>query len=283
MEQDSQNYKPINLREIIAKKSKRLSRQIPSCVINYLNKTIHVDELNGILSRNRDYKNVEFIDHSLKDLNISFNLKGTENISQGNTKVIFASNHPLGGVDGLILISQISKLTKVPIKLLVNDFLMNIYPVADMFVPINKLGNQARGSLQIIDQAYRSDSPMLIFPAGLCSRKINGHVTDLRWNKHFIQKAIQYKRDVIPVYFDGRNSAFFYNLAKIRKLLHLHFNIEMLYLPDEMFKHRNKTFNIIFGKPISYSLFDRSKTTLGWARYVKRIVYKLGASTGNNL
>ncbi|MDP4184038.1 MAG: 1-acyl-sn-glycerol-3-phosphate acyltransferase [Bacteroidota bacterium] len=274
MNSDHNPNKIINIREVIAKKSAKAARRTPSFVINFLNRILHVEGLNAILLRHGHLKGAEFIDESLKDLNITFNLSGTENIPQTD-QVIFASNHPLGGVDGLILISQITRLTGKPIKLLVNDFLMYIYPVADLFVPINKVGGQARGSLQVIDQAYRSDAPILIFPAGLCSRKNKGKIEDLKWNKHFIQKATQYKRDIIPVYFDGRNSNFFYNLAKIRKFLHIKVNLEMMLLPDEMFKHQGKTFNIIFGKPIPYTTFDHSRTNEEWATDVKQIVYGL--------
>jgi putative hemolysin len=156
-----------------------------------------------------------------------------------------------------------------------NDFLMEVTPLKDWFVPINKVGSQSRESINRLEQLYLSKDQILIFPAGLCSRKIKGKITDLKWQKHFIQKAVQFKIDVIPFFFEGKNSNFFYNLAKIRKFFRIKLNIEMMFLVDEMFKHQNKTFKIYFGRPIPYSTFDQTKKPIEWADEVKRITYQI--------
>ena len=152
-----------------------------------------------------------------------------------------------------------------------NDFLLEIGPLRELFIPINKVGKQARNTAPLVEDLYNSEHQILIFPAGLCSRKINGKITDLNWNKHFIQKAIEYKRDIIPIHFEGRNSNFFYNLANLRKKLKIKFNVEMTFLADEMFRKKRRFYKVNIGKPIPYTYFDNSKKPLEWAKEIKNI------------
>ena len=217
---------------------------------------------------------MDFANSLLHELNVTVNLVGAENIPEKG-RFTFASNHPLGGLDGISLVSVLGSKYDSKIKFLVNDLLMNVKPLAPVFLPINKYGGQAKDSAEEIRKAYESDDQILVFPAGLCSRLQPGGVQDLEWKKTFIAKTIQYQRDVVPVYFDGLNSKFFYRFARIRKMLGLKFNIELIYLPSEMFKSENKTFTIYFGKPIPWQTFDRTKTLGQWAAEVKKQVYDL--------
>lgn len=205
---------------------------------------------------------------------LSFDLIGKDNIPDSG-RYIFASNHPLGGLDGICLSALIGEQFKGNIRYLVNDLLLYIDNLKSIFVPVNKHGAQGKRNAMLIEEAYASDHQIITFPAGLCSRKINGQILDLEWKKSFIQKAVEYKRDIIPVYFDGKNSNFFYRLANIRKALGVKMNYEMIYLPDEMFRCKHKTFRIYFGKPIPWQTFDNSKKPAEWAEWIKRIVYNL--------
>jgi len=116
----------------------------------------------------------------------------------------------------------------------------------------------------------------------MCSRKVNGRIMDLEWKKNFISKAVQYERDVIPIYFEGRNSNFFYNLAQLRKFFGIKFNIEMMYLADEMFKQKGNKFTIRIGKPIPWQTFDKSKSQSEWAEWVKALVYEMEKQPNQN-
>ncbi|TKG92345.1 glycerol acyltransferase [Puteibacter caeruleilacunae] len=267
-------FKPIDIRQLIADKNPKAAASVPNFIIKYLHRIIHVDQVNDFMNRNGHLHGIAFVNKIIEEYNISFNLKGIENVPQtGN--YIFASNHPLGGFDGILLMSIVAQLTNRNVKFLVNDFLMNVTPLQELFIPINKVGGQARESLLQIENTYKSDDHILIFPAGLCSRKISGKITDLKWHKHFIQKAVQHKRDIIPIHFEGRNSNFFYNLSRIRKFLGIKFNIEMLYLPDEMYKQQNKTFTITFGEPIPYQTFTKEKKLEEWTLDVREKTYSL--------
>jgi 1-acyl-sn-glycerol-3-phosphate acyltransferase len=198
---------------------------------------------------------------------------GMENLPETG-RAIVASNHPLGGLDGVVLMHVVGRKRK-DFLFPVNDLLLFLPPLKPLFIPINKHGSNQE-NLQILDDSFKSDKLILYFPAGLVSRKQNGKIEDLEWKKTFVSKAVKYKRDIIPTFIDGANSNFFYNLANLRKKLGLKANIEMLYLPDEMFKQFDKTIHITFGAPIPYETFDKRHNYMGWANLVKKYVYSMG-------
>jgi putative hemolysin len=269
----NQGFQPIDIREVVRGKNPKIAKRIPGFIYKWLSKILHIEELNELMSESGHFKGIPFVIEAQKYFNISYSVTGDENIPK-NKRYIFVSNHPMGGIDGVIIMKYLNEKYG-PTNTLVNDFLMAVYPLKDWFLPINKLGGQARSSINMIEKLYNSDKNIMIFPAGLCSRKINGKIADLQWQKHFIQKAVQYKLDVVPIYFEGRNSNFFYNLAKLRKFLHIKFNIEMMFLVDELFKQRNKSFTLKIGKPIPFQTFDHSKKAIEWAEEVKKITYSL--------
>lgn len=260
---------------VLRAKAKKHYNKIPKFAINYLKRTIYQDELNAIIERNQDKQGVDFMCALVdKEFRLDLKIHGEENIPEEG-KFIFASNHPLGGLDGICLSAHLGKKYSGKIKYLVNDVLLNIKNLESIFVPINKYGSQAKLSAAAINEAYTSDNQIITFPAGLCSRKQNGKIKDLEWMKSFVVKAIEHKRDIIPVHFDAKNSNFFYNFANIRKSLGLKFNIELIYLPGEMFKNKDQTFHITFGEPISWQSLDKSKSPAQWAEEIRTIVYNL--------
>ncbi|MFZ4411725.1 MAG: 1-acyl-sn-glycerol-3-phosphate acyltransferase [Bacteroidales bacterium] len=271
--QSEVSEKFLDLERIIGGKNPKILKFIPRFVMNYLKKVIHMDELNAAIIKNRDKIGADFATAILEDFGVNIQVVGLENIA-ADGRYIIASNHPLGGMDGLALISRIGNRRK-DIIFPVNDLLMNLQQLKPIFVPINKHGKNTE-NIQMLEQAFRSNSMMLFFPAGLVSRKQKGGIIrDLEWKKTFITKARQYQRDIIPVFIDGMNSNFFYNLAMIREKIGLKANIEMLYLVDEMYKQKNKTIQIILGKPISYLIFDKEFTDQQWAEKLKNHVYSL--------
>jgi 1-acyl-sn-glycerol-3-phosphate acyltransferase len=269
---NDQNQK-IDVENVLSSKNPALAKVIPGFVINYLKKIVHQEELNTFLAKYGHLKDAELIGAGLYHFEIKYKVKGIENFPESG-RYIFVSNHPLGGLDGLVFIHELSKHFN-NIKFPVNDILTNIKNLSGIFLPVNKHGAQARDVAKKIEEAYASDCQILYFPAGLCSRKKNGVIKDLQWQKSFITKAIQHKRDIVPAFFSGRNSDFFYNLSNIRKRIGLKANIEMLYLADEMFRQKDKEIQLVFGTPISYETFDKSKTALEWAEWVKAKSYAL--------
>ena len=273
---DTQQVFQINVQDIIRTKAPKAYRKIPRFLISAFARLIRQGKINTILINNRDLTGVDFMEATLKnDFNITLRIEGEENLPYFDTKCIFASNHPLGGLDGICLSAFLGKRYNKQIVYLVNDILYFIKPLQDIFIPINKHGAQGREAAASLNEMFASDKQIITFPAGLCSRKTNGVIVDPEWKKMFIAKAIEYKRDIVPVYFEARNSQLFYRIANIRKRLRIKFNIEMLFLPREMFRAKNSTFVVSFGKPISWQTFDSSKTSQQWADWVKDKVYNI--------
>jgi putative hemolysin len=271
--QDNLENQKIDIEKVLNSKNPTLAKTIPGFIINYLKRVVHQDELNEFLEKWGHLRDSELIAAGLEHFEIKFKVTGSENIPDSG-RYIFVSNHPLGGLDGLVFIYELSKHFPV-IKFPVNDILTNIKNLSGIFLPVNKHGAQAKDAAIMIEEAYASDCQVLYFPAGLCSRKKRGIIKDLQWHKSFITKSIQHKRDVVPAYFSGRNSNFFYNLANIRKYLGIKANIEMMFLADEMFKQKDKEINLVFGKPIPWATFDKTKSSLEWAEWVKSKTYDL--------
>lgn len=264
-------------------KQKAPKAHVPGFLIRYLERIAHIKQMNAFLRKYPDVKNYDFIRLVLdEELGCSASIDGIENIPTDGKPLIFASNHPLGGLDGMIIAQMIhesrsSRGDSRPLKVIVNDLLMFMEPLAGLWAPVNKVGRLTKEQAQQQHAIWESETDVLTFPAGICSRlqRIEGkwQIQDFEWQKNFIQRAREYQRDIVPIYFEGRNSKFFYTLAYIRKLLHIKLNIEMLYLVDEMYGAHGKHFKVHVLPPISYTSLDTPKSPKEWAAYIKQIVY----------
>ncbi len=264
----------IDIDKILKEKAGKKASRIPRFLVSYMKRIVHQDEINSFLSSVSDKTGVDFLDACMGYLDIKLEVEGLENLPEAGL-CTFVSNHPLGGQDGIALGYVLGKHYDGRIKYLVNDLLMNLHGLAPLCIPINKTGSQSRDFPRMVEAGFRSNEHIIMFPAGLCSRRNKGVIKDLEWKKTFISKSIESQRDVVPVHFEGRNSDFFYNLANICKFLGIKFNIAMLYLADEMYKNRHKTFKITIGKPIPWQTFDKTRSHAEWANYVRELVYKL--------
>jgi 1-acyl-sn-glycerol-3-phosphate acyltransferase len=269
-DQISENF--VDLEKVIREKKPGLAKLLPGFLIRFLKRIIHEKDVNDIIYRNRDKFGLEFVDRLIAEFKTTNVVIGLENIPKEG-RYILVANHPLGGLDGVALMSVAGKVRK-DIIFPVNDLLMNLPNLKQLFAPINKHGSN-KENLKIIEDIFASDLFILYFPAGLVSRKQGGRIIDLEWKKSIIGWAKKHRRDIIPAYIDGSNTNFFYNLAKYRKLLGIKQNIEMLFLVDEMFKQKDKKLTFYIGKPISYTTFDNSHTNIEWAQILKDKVYSL--------
>jgi putative hemolysin len=261
----------LDVKTAIASKNPKLAKWLPRFVIRWIEKLIHQDELNQFLAENENVRDIELATCAVeKFAQVSMEVINPELIPKEG-RYIVVSNHPLGALDGLALISLIGKYRK-DIKFPVNDLLMAIEPLHGIFLPINKHGKNSRKAAQELNNVYASNDLILYFPAGLCSRKIKGKIQDLEWKKNIIQKATAYQRDIVPVFFEAKNSDRFYRIANWRKRLGIKSNLEMILLPDEMMKQKGNKYRVTFGKPIPYSTFDASKTAAGWAEWLRGVV-----------
>ncbi|GAB2634490.1 1-acyl-sn-glycerol-3-phosphate acyltransferase [Belliella aquatica] len=264
----------IDVEKILKEKNPKLHSWLPSFLIKYIKKIVHENDINHVMANNGHLHGMEFVDALIDEFGVEVTLTGAENIPLDRS-VIFAANHPLGGMDGIAFMHALGK-HRTDIRFLVNDILTNITNFEPMFIPVNKHGSNSREVTKLIEDTYASDNAILVFPAGLVSRKQEVGIMDLEWKKSFISKSKRYQKDIVPVYIEGKNSVFFYNLAKYRKLLGVKSNVEMFYLADEMFSQKGKKVVIHIGKPISFQHFDKSKSEKDWAEEVKQLVYQMG-------
>lgn len=273
---DQITEKTVDVESILKAKMGSKAKWVPSPVVSWLKHILHQDEVNRYLWESRHLTGTEWLEECVRYLDMTLELEGEENLPDKDDGKLytFVSNHPLGGADGVALGSIIGRHYDSRFRYLVNDILMNLPGLAPLCIPINKTGKQSRNFPAMVEAGFQSDNHMLMFPAGICSRKHQGIIRDIPWKKTFVSKSVEYQRDVVPIHFSGQNSKFFYRLANFSDK-YLPFNLAMLFLVDEMYKNVHKTFQIRIGKPIPWQTFDKTKTSMEWAQFVKEQVYKL--------
>ena len=277
-EKDKNYRKTIDIDAVLQGKMGKKARWVPRPAVSWLKKTIHQDEVNDFLWESRGLTGTPWLKATMKYLDMVLEIEGAENLpSKDDGRLYtFVSNHPLGGIDGVALGSIIGEHYDDNFRYLVNDLLMNLPGLAPLCIPINKTGKQSRDFPAMVEAGFRSDHHMLMFPAGICSRKgSDGQIRDIDWKKTFVSKSVETHRDVVPIHFGGRNSEKFYRIANLGDRLKLKFTIATLWLVDEMYKNVGKTFRVTIGKPIPWQTFDKSKSPVQWAQWVKEQVYSL--------
>ncbi len=248
-------------------------KKLPGFIIRFIKKFIHEEDFNHNF---RDGKlGAEFLDHFFEETNITIEVIGEENIPAEGL-FTFASNHPLGGADAGMEIRFLLKKYDGKVIVPANNFLMAIKQLSEYLIPVNVATHvQTKDLVRLLNEGFHSDRQVLIFPAGVCSREIDGVVTDLPWKKTFITKSREVHRDVIPVWFSGQNSKRFYRIAKLCKFLGIKTNLAMFTLPDELFRCRGKHFKMVIGQPIPWQTFTPEKSDTEWAAYVREKAYEL--------
>jgi 1-acyl-sn-glycerol-3-phosphate acyltransferase len=265
----------IDVESVFASKDEKLLKRIPGFFIRYLKRIVHQEEINEFLIRNKGVEGIDFLTAALDYMKVSCEVQGLESVPK-EKRLVFAANHPLGGLDGLCLLKTITEEIKPGVRSVSNDLLMNIKPLRGFMVGVNKHGGNARENVAEMQRIFESDVPVVFFASGLVSRRRWFKIEDVGWKSTFVKKAVLHERDVIPVFISGRVSGFFYRLANLRKLLGIRYNIEMLYLPNEMFKQKGMHLVIKFGPPIPWQTFNSDKTPEEWASHVKKLVYQMG-------
>lgn len=267
----------IDVDKILQSKMGDKAVRVPRFLVSWLKKRLHQDELNAFLWESRGTTGSAWLKDCLRFLRNEVRIIGEENLppAEDPRRYTFVCNHPLGGIDGVAIGSVIGGRYNDNFRYLVNDILMNLPGLAPLCIPINKTGRQGRDFPRMVEEGFASDHHIVVFPAGLCSRKINGEIHDLPWTKTFVTKSVQTRRDIVPMFFSGRNSERFYRIANLCKVLRLKFNAAMLFLPDEMMRNRGKTFELHVGRPIPWQTFDGSRTPAQWAQWVQQETYQL--------
>jgi putative hemolysin len=261
----------IDVSKVIAEKAPTLKKWMPKFVLVWLKRKLHEDEINQLMHELKDEYGLEFNKKGLEKFGVKIETLNEANVPKKGG-IIIAANHPLGGLDGMALIKAVGDIRK-DVRFVVNDVLDNLKNYGDVFVGVNKISSTSARSLRVMENILISEDAVIFFPAGLVSRKQKGQINDLVWKKSFVTQAIDHHRQIVPVYIEGENSKFFYRFANIRKSIGIKANIEMLFLPDEMFKQKGQTIKIHFGKAFDSAILDNRKSHRAWAAYIKQYVY----------
>ena len=263
----------IDVGVVLREKAPRLARWIPRPLINRLRRLIHEKELNHIYANYWNLAPQPFIRACFREWGVSYSIEGLERLDPAG-RYLFVANHPFGGMDGMMLADKLIDYFG-DVRVVVNDILRHVTPLEPLWVPVNKHGAQSLSYARRFDEAFSSALPVLTFPAGLCSRKIDGRITDTQWRPSFLKKAAASGRQIVPIFVEGRLSNFFYNLSRTRKALGIKANIEMLWLPDEMFSQKGCHFRMRVGEPIDPAELSRFDTVRERVEEVRRRCYAL--------
>lgn len=263
----------INIERLIVEKFP--NKKFPRIVTSIIKKIIHQDDINNLFANAPGMKNLDFIDSCMEQLKFTCNVIGEEYLPSDGRNLIFASNHPQGGSEAICIAHVLGHKYAGKIKFYANQFLTILAPLNEMFLPIYKHQQQNREAINIIKEFYKTDNHLIVFPAGVTSHKSKGKVVDHDWHKSFIKASVRYQRDVVPLYFDAKNSEIFYCIENFRKKIHSKINFEVLLFANEFFKQKGKTFTLHIGKPIPWKTFNQRKAHDEWANWVKDLVFDL--------
>lgn len=263
---------------IIAESNNPFLKRLPRSIVRVIRKIICQDELNRHYNRIGDYQGLDFVNQLINELSISFEVEGFSNIDSDN-RYVFFGNHSLGALDGLVLMKIVhEKMGEM--KFVVNELFRYLPNIDSLVVGVNVFKGNNREAIKRLNNVYASNLQVLTFPAGEVSRIHQNKVCDGKWQKSFLQKAIETKRALVPFYVHNINSTRFYRIYKWRKRLGIKANIELLFLPSEMLRQQGKTIRITFGQPIPFDQFDDQFTTDQWVNQLKSHVYQLGDKHG---
>lgn len=266
----------IDIARVLRDKMGGKARFVPRFVVKWLERLIHQQDMNRFFRAHSHEQGVEWLKSVVEYADMRITVRGLDNLPADKAhRLTFASNHPLGGIDGVALGAVLGEHYEGNIHYLLNDILMNLPGLRPLGTPVNIVGSQSRRMPRMVDDAFAADHQVILFPAGLCSRKIDGVIQDLPWRKTVVQKSVQHRRDIVPIHFSGQNSKRFYRVSALSNLLHLKVNLAMLFLPDELYRNMHKPFTITIGKPIPWQTFTKDKSFSEWAQWLRAKVYEL--------
>lgn len=278
--------KLISVLRLMEEKNPKLAARIPAVAFALLERVAHQREVNRYILQTWGLKPREALDWALETLGISCSfVEGSGTALPESGRITMVANHPHGGADALILLDLLTR-TYGEAVVPANDLVQHVAPLAPFFAPINKHGSN-REYYRRIDALFASDTPLLLFPAGRTGRPagrgIRGApIVDFPWTGTFLKKSRRYGRTIVPVHIRGRNSTVFYTVARLRTLLKIRLNLEMLLLVDELMKQRGRIFEAIIGPPIDSARLDRQRSAQEWADAVRSYVGALGRKTRND-
>ncbi len=243
-----------------------------------LMKVLKISTLNKIYNRNKHLNDLEFLNAILDEFQIKFEIP-EEDLKRlpKEGAYITISNHPLGGIDGLLLLKLM--LEREPnFKIIANFLLHRIEPIKPYIMPVNPFENQkdAKSSVIGIKETLRhlSDGkPLGIFPAGEVSTYKDGKlIVDKPWEEGALKIIKKANVPVVPIYFHAQNSKLFYRLSKLSDTL------RTAKLPSELLTQKNRIIKVRIGKPISINELNEHTNIPEFGEFLRKKTYMLSNS-----
>lgn len=238
-------------------------------------KTLRIAELNKIYDRNKHLQGTEFLNTILNEFQIRFEIP-EEDLKRIPKEggYITISNHPLGGIDGILLLKLM--LEKEPdFKIIANFLLHRIEPLKPYIMPVNPFESHKneKSSVAGLKETLRhlSDGkPLGIFPAGEVSTyKDDRLIVDKPWEEGAIKIIKKAQVPVVPIYFHAKNSTLFYLLSRLSATL------RTAKLPSELLTQKKRTIKVRIGKPISVAEQNEHETIGEFSEFLRRKTYML--------
>lgn len=247
------NMEMLSLKEI-EKISPAFQGRLGNAFARFLMHTLAVDDVNKLYQRNEAYFGPEFASHILKDIGVDYSILGKENLEKlPEGPFITISNHPYGGIDGVILTDLFGHI-RSDYKLMVNKFLGIVERMSQNFITVIPNGEEKHSptidsieGIRHVVYHIKEGHPVGMFPSGAVSdfSLKDCCVRDRKWQTEAIRLIRRVKVPIVPVRFFDGNSKFFYSLGLI------HWKVRLMRLPAEVFNKRGKQVRLGIGEPIS--------------------------------
>lgn len=244
-------------------------------------KILKISTINKIYNRNKHRSNLEFLDALLKEFKIRFEIP-EEDLKRlpKEGAYITVSNHPLGGVDGILLLKLMIE-QRSDFKIIANFLLHKIEPLIPYIMPVNPFENRkdVKSSVTGFKNALlhlKEGHPLGIFPAGEVSTYRDGKLlVDKPWEAAAMKLAKKAKVPIVPIYFHAKNSPLFYRLSKISDTL------RTAKLPSELLTQKNRVIKVRIGRPISVKDQEQHETLEEFSNFIRKKTYMLSNAFEN--
>ena len=236
---------------------------------------LRISKVNKIYQKHKDKKDLPFLNGILDEFQIEFEIP-EEDLKRipKNGAFITVSNHPLGGIDGILLLKLLLE-HRPDYKIIANFLLHRIAPLKPYVMPVNPFENHKDVKSSLLGlksslQHLQDGRPLGIFPAGEVSTYRDGKLmVDKPWELGAVKLIKKAEVPVIPIYFHAKNSWLFYILSKISD------TFRTAKLPSELLSQKNRVIKVRIGKPISVKDQQEYKDISSFYEYLRKKTYML--------
>ncbi|MEO8933756.1 MAG: lysophospholipid acyltransferase family protein [Xanthomarina sp.] len=243
-----------------------------------LMKALKISTINDIYNRNKHLENTDFLNGILHEFQIKFEIpEGDLKRLPKDGAYITVSNHPLGGIDGMLLLKLMLE-QREDFKIMANFLLQRVEPLKPYIIPVNPFEDKKdiKSSITGFKNAIKhlkEGAPLGVFPAGEVSTYKDGKlIVDKPWEESAMKLIQKAEVPVVPIYFHAKNSSLFYRLSKISD------TFRTAKLPSELLTQKRRIIKVRIGRPISVADQKEYPTLKGFSEFLRKKTYMLSNS-----